>query len=212
YVPRHRRTAALARDLVDLVDAHDAALGLVDVAAGVAVERLDHALDVFTDVARFGQRGRVRDGERDVELLGERLREQRLAAARGTEQEHVALLHFHFAGLALLLLTDAFVVVVHGDAERLLGARLTDAVLVELLGDLFRTRILRTLLRFFLRDDVVAQRNALVADEDARPRDQLADLAPALAAEGAVEVIHHDHSSTTRGRVPAQLSSRGPPN
>src|SRR5262249_20633635 len=46
-VPRDRRTAAFARDLVDLVDADDAALGLLDVAAGVAIERLDHALDVF---------------------------------------------------------------------------------------------------------------------------------------------------------------------
>ena len=111
-VPRHRRAAALARDLVDLVDADDAALGLVDVAAGVAIERLDHALDVFADVAGLGERRGVGDGERHVELLGQRLREQRLAAARGAEQEDVALLHFDLAGLALLLLADALVMVV----------------------------------------------------------------------------------------------------
>ena len=73
--------AALARDLVDLVDADDAARGLLDVAAGGAEQRLDDALDVLADVAGLGQRGGVRDRERHVELLGERLGEQGLARA-----------------------------------------------------------------------------------------------------------------------------------
>ena len=47
-------------------------------------------------------------------------------------------------------------------------SRLADAVTIELFGDFFGTRILGALLRLLLGDDVVAQRNALVADEHAR--------------------------------------------
>ena len=125
-VARHRRPAALAGDLVDLVDADDAAAGLLDVAAGVAVERLDDALDVLADVAGLGQRRGVGDRERDVELLGQRLRQQRLAAAGRAEQQDVALLDLDVARLAVL--SDALVVVVDGDRQRLLGAVLADDV------------------------------------------------------------------------------------
>ena len=76
------RPAALARDLVDLVDADDAAAGLLGVVAGVAVQRLDDAVDVLADVAGLGQRGRVRHRERHVQLLGQRLGQQGLARSR----------------------------------------------------------------------------------------------------------------------------------
>src|SRR4029078_7286752 len=61
HIAGGRRRAALARDLVDLVDADDAARGLLDVAAGGAEQRLDHALDLLPDVAGLGQRVRLRD-------------------------------------------------------------------------------------------------------------------------------------------------------
>ena len=110
HVAGDRRSAALARDLVDLVDADDAAAGLLGVVAGVAVQRLDDAVDVFADVAGLGQRGRVRHRERHVQLLGQRLHEQRLPAAGRSEQQDVALLNLDLARLAVL--ADALVVVV----------------------------------------------------------------------------------------------------
>ena len=58
-VTAHRRTPALARELVDLVDTDDPDRGAIDVPVCCAVERLDDALDVFADVPRFGQGGRV---------------------------------------------------------------------------------------------------------------------------------------------------------
>src|SRR5262249_37962563 len=187
-VARRRRHAALARDLVDLVDADDAARGALDVAAGVAVERLDHRLHVLADVAGLGQRGRVGDGEGDVELAGERLREERLAAAGRSEEHDVALLDLDLGGLAAH--PDALVVVVDGDGERLLRARLSDDVAIELGDDFLRCGVLRTLGGLFLGEDVVAQPDALVADEDPRPGDELAHLASTLAAERAVEIVH----------------------
>ena len=90
-VAGRRGRAALARDLVDLVDADDAARGLLDVTAGCAEQRLDDALDVFADVTGLGQSRRIRDRKWNIELLGERLREQRLARAGRPDQEDVAL-------------------------------------------------------------------------------------------------------------------------
>src|SRR5690606_28312489 len=86
---------------------------------------------------------------------------------------------------------DALVVVVHGHGQRLLGAGLADHVLVEDLEDLARlgqraARALRLLLEL-LADDVVAQLDALIADEHARARDQLADFVLALPAERAIQ-------------------------
>src|SRR6185312_1959409 len=178
-VARRRRRAALARDLVDLVDADDAARGLLDVAAGRSEQRLDHALDVFADVAGFGQRGRVRDRERDIELLGERLGEQRLARAGRPDEQDVALLQLDVGLLAAE--ADALVVVVDGDGQGALGVLLTDDVAIELLDDGARRGILGALGRLFLGQDVVAQRDALIADEDPRTRDELANLSPLLS-------------------------------
>ena len=88
---------------------------------------------------------------------------------------------------------DALVVVVDGYRERLLGLVLTDDVAVEEVIDLARLRQLveaeLTGLGELFLDDLVTQVDALVADVDARARDQLLDLLLALPAEGALEQV-----------------------
>ncbi len=91
HVARDRGVVALAADLVDLVDVDDAALSPLDVVVGVLQELDDDVLDVLADVPGLGQGGRVRDRERHLEDLGQRLREQRLPAAGRPEQQDVAL-------------------------------------------------------------------------------------------------------------------------
>ena len=85
------RVVGLAGDLVDLVDVDDAGLGPGDVAGGLDQPQQD-VLDVLADVAGLGQRGGVGDREGHVEQLGQRLRQQRLAAAGRADQQDVALL------------------------------------------------------------------------------------------------------------------------
>ena len=80
-----RRVLALAGDLVDLVDVDDPGLGLLHVVVGGLDQLEEDVLDVLADVAGLGERGGVGDGERDVEHAGERLGEQRLAAAGGAD-------------------------------------------------------------------------------------------------------------------------------
>src|SRR5262249_53763353 len=119
YVARDRRVVRLPRDLVDLVDVDDPGLGLLDVEVRGLDQLEEDGLDVLADVAGLGERGRVRDRERDVEDARKRLREQRLAATGGAEQEDVRLLELDV--VVLLSHLDALVVVVDGDRERPLG-------------------------------------------------------------------------------------------
>ena len=83
--------------------------------------------------------------------------------------------------------------VVDRDGEDLLGRLLADDEVVEELEDLPRLGQLvedqLTGLGELLLDDLVAQVDALVADVDARARDQLLDLLLGLPAERALEEL-----------------------
>jgi hypothetical protein len=84
-------------------------------------------------------------------------------------------------------------VVVDGNRESPLGALLADHVLVEDVVDLPGLREVLELERrwggeLFI-DDLVAEVDALVTDVDARPGDQLLDLALRFAAEAAEELL-----------------------
>jgi hypothetical protein len=84
-------------------------------------------------------------------------------------------------------------VVVDGNRERLLGALLADDVLVQDLLDLVGlgelvASALGAVLEL-LADDVVAELDAFVADEDGGAGDQLADFVLALSAKGALEKL-----------------------
>jgi len=70
---------------------------------------------------------------------------------------------------------------------------LTDHVIVEDLADFLRRR--DAVARFHrgfvpLTDDVDAELDAFVADENRRPRDQLASLVLAFAAKRAIQRAH----------------------
>ena len=62
-----------------------------DIAGGLDQAEQD-VLDVLADVAGLGQRGGVGDREGHVEQLGQRLGQQRLAAAGRADEQDVALL------------------------------------------------------------------------------------------------------------------------
>ena len=192
HVARDRRVVGLAGDLVDLVDVDDPGLGLLDVVVGGLDELEQDVLDVLADVAGLGQRRGVGDRERDVEDAGERLGEQRLAAAGRAEQQDVGLLQLDVAVFGLHHL-HALVVVVDRYGQRALGLLLTDDVLVEHVVDLARLGqrldVERRRSGELLVDDLVTEIDALVADVDPGTGDQLLDLALGLAAEGAEKLF-----------------------
>ena len=135
-VARDRRVVGLPRDLVDLVDVDDPALRPGHVEVGGLDQAEEDVLDVLADVAGLGEARGVRDAERDVQDPGERLREEGLARARGSDEQDVRLLELDVVDLVAGV--HPLVVVVDGDGEDLLRALLADHVLVERILDLPR--------------------------------------------------------------------------
>ena len=65
-VTRNRRVFILATDLINFVDVDDALLRAFDVAVRGLQKFENDVLDIFTDIARFGQRRRIYDSERNA--------------------------------------------------------------------------------------------------------------------------------------------------
>ena len=87
--------------------------------------------------------------------------------------------------------------VVNRHRQRLLRLLLTDHVLVEDVLDLLRRRYLGYSLRYLsllvLRQNLIAERNALVADVDRRAGNELPDRVLGLSAERAAKVFFLGH-------------------
>ena len=184
-----RRVVRLARNLVDLVDVDDAALGPLDVVVRGLEQLQNDVLDVFTDITGFGQGRGVGHGEGHVDDARQRLGQQRLARAGRPDQHDVGLGQFDV--VVLRRVVQALVVVVDRDREHLLGVRLADDIVVQDLPDLLRRRhaVLGLGERDFVlfADDIHAELDAFIADEHGRSGDELAHLVLALPAERAVE-------------------------
>eukprot|EP00043_Microstomoeca_roanoka_P023460 m.258495 g.258495 ORF g.258495 m.258495 type:complete len:252 (-) comp30949_c0_seq1:771-1526(-) len=194
HVAGDRGIVRLARDLVDLIDIDDAALRALDVVFRGLQQLQDDVLDILAHVAGFGQRGRIGHGERHIQNARQRLRQQRLAAAGRTDQQDVGLRQFDFAGLAgFARIAKTLVVVVDCDREHALGTLLSDHVIVQHRADIGRgrhaVRGLEPGALGFLADDIHAQFDAFIADEDGRTGDQFSDLVLALAAKGTIQRI-----------------------
>ena len=83
--------------------------------------------------------------------------------------------------------------IVHGDRQHALGLRLADDIIIQHFADFARRRNAFLALHergfVLLADNVHAELDAFIADENSRARDELADLVLALAAERAVERV-----------------------
>ncbi len=185
HIADDRRVFRLAADLVDFVDIDDAALGALDIVVGRLQELQDNVLDILADIAGLGQSCRIRHREGHIENSCECLREQRLSRTGRPDQQDVRLRQLDVIVLALVF--EAFVVIVNRDREHLLGVVLADHIVVENLAEFLRCRdaVARLLQRGLglLVDDVLAQLDALVADEHTRSGNELAHLVLVFAAE-----------------------------
>lgn len=191
YVTRDGRVVGLARDLVDFIDVDDGALRLLDLVVAVLQQLLDDVFDVFAHVAGFGQRGGVGHDEGHVQHARQRLGQQGLARAGRADQHDVALGELDLVALDLAV-ADPLVVVVDRHRQHALGQRLPDHVLIQEGLDFSRSGQFGTNRRArgclgFLADDVVAQVDALIADEYRRTCDQLADFVLAFIAKRAMQ-------------------------
>ena len=100
----------------------------------------EDVLHVLAHIARLGERGGVRDGERHLERARERLGQKRLAGAGGAEEHDVALGQLHVPLFGIRAQADALVVVVHGHRKGALGLFLAHHVLGKVRVQLVRGR------------------------------------------------------------------------
>ena len=188
-----RRVVRLPRNLVDLVDVDDAALGLVHVVVAVLQQLLDDVLDVLADITRLGEGGGVGDDEGHVQQPRQRLREQGLARPGRPDQQDVRLRQLDLVVLGQVL--EPFVMIIHRHRQDSLRHLLADHVFIENVADLLRRGqvglggLAPLVGAGFLADDVVAQLDAFVADEHRGPGDKLPHLMLALAAEGTIQEL-----------------------
>ena len=189
-VARNGHVLALSRDFVDFVDVDYTDLRFFDVAVRRLNEFEQDILDVFADIARFGERGCVGNRKGHVEYLRERLGKQSLTRTRGSEQENVAFLEHH-AVIVASALVYALVMVVDGDGKHLFGTFLSDDVFVEFLLYLLRSverHAERTRGILILCDEVHTLLDALVANGYVIGSDDyLLDFAVGLSAETALQ-------------------------
>ena len=190
-----RHVVGRLADLVDLVDVDDAALGRLEIEVGGVQQLEQDVLDVLADVAGLGQRRGVADGEGDVEDSRQGRASKRLAAAGRADQEDVRLVELDLL-VGLFAVDQPLVMVMQGDGKDLLGPILADHVGVELVLDLPRgrdvgeQRLGHTATTPLLVEDRLAELDAFAADVDISGAfDQRADVAEALAAEGAIGVF-----------------------
>ena len=138
HVARDGKVFSFAGDLVDLVDIDDADLSALDIEIGRGNELQQNILDVFAHVARFGKRGGVGDGKRNLQRARERLREQRFARTRGAQKHDVALSKLDVVVIRLGAEADTLVVVVYGNRKRALGGLLANNMLAQAIEKLMR--------------------------------------------------------------------------
>ena len=188
----------------------------------VEIRRLDQAqqdvLDVLADITGLSERGRIRDGERNLQRTGERLGKQRFAGARRPQQHDVRFRELGIAFLGLLAKADALVMVIHRNGQSPFRSLLPHYMLGQFGIQLMRRRELREhelgarrrgLLHMSLYNPVVtgfahdghlqtqvahhgvsAYGDALIADIDAvRARDHGRNLMRMLTAECAHDVL-----------------------
>lgn len=163
----------------------------LDVVVGRLQQLQDDVFDILADITGLGQRRRIGHGEGNVDDAGERLGKIGLAAAGRADEHDVRLRQLDFAVLGGV--RQALVMVVNGNRQDLLRLPLADNVFVEDLDDVLgRWNAVAGLDHrglVFLTDDVHAQFDAFIADEDGRSGNQFPDFVLALSAERTIKSV-----------------------
>ena len=145
-IARDGEVLGLAGDLVDLIHVDDTDLRAVDIAVCRGDELEQDVLNVLAHITGLGEGRGVGDGEGNLEHAGQRLREQRLAGARGAEEQDVALGKLDIlvdgvgaqGALGGIAHQNATIMVVHSHGHGALGVLLAHDILGQRVVDLVR--------------------------------------------------------------------------
>ena len=152
-VPGNGNVFRLSGDLINFIDINNASLGFFNIVIRVLDQAKQDVFHVFAHIARFGQRGGIRNGKGNLQDLCQRLGQQRFSAAGGSQHQDIGFLQFHvFIFRPRASVIDAFVVIIHRDSQRLFRFFLPDYVFIQNRLDLFRGR---KVLQGFRRRNVI---------------------------------------------------------
>ena len=156
---------------------------------------LDDVFNVFTHIAGLGQGRGIGHHKGHVQGARQGLRQQRLAGARGANQQNIALGQLHIVFFGFFFVAQTLVMVVHGDGQGSLRRLLANHIRVQRrldfgwggqitarLADIFARRE-------FVSDDLVAKIYALITDKDRRTSNEFFDFMLTFTAERAVQSL-----------------------
>src|SRR5262245_41139356 len=188
-VPGNGRVLIFTADLVYFINVNNSVLASLDVAVGTLQQFQNDVLNVLSHITGFCEGCGIDNGKGDTEPLGQCLGQQRLSSARGPNQQNVALVQFDVA--ASLGKLDALVMVIDCYSQFLLCGFLADDILVQVGLDLVRLGQRMTLdvclNNLIVIDNVVANADALITDENGRSCNELSNVVLALVAKGTAQ-------------------------
>ena len=128
HIPGNGGILALAGDFVHFIDVNNAPLGQLHVKIRSLQEAKQNVLHIVAHIAGLGQRGSVCDCKGHVENLGQSLCKEGLAAARGADEQNIALLQIH---IGIVRERNALIVIVDRNGQGDLGLFLTNDIVVH---------------------------------------------------------------------------------
>ena len=128
HITRDGWVVALAGNLVDFVDKHDAMLCGFNIIVGHLQQPAQDAFHVFAHITRFGKHRSVDNGERHLQQFCNGARQQGLACSRGAHHDNVTFFNLHPVIVHGLL--QPFVMVVDRHRQETLGFILPNDVFI----------------------------------------------------------------------------------
>ena len=152
HIPGNGQVFSFAGQLVYLIDIYDARFRFGHVPVRRLQKTLDTALRVGAYVSVFRQRGRIGDGERNLQDVGQRFDQSCFSHTGRPQHQNVALFNGNLLCFILVFrfVVKHFVMVVYRNGKNLFRPLLPYDVPVQVLLDFFRVQPVPVrLLRFF---------------------------------------------------------------
>ena len=183
---------ALAGDFIHLINVDNAGLSTLYIKVSGLKKTKQDIFHIIAHIACFRERGRIGNGERNIQDFGQGLRKEGFAGTCGTNQQNVALLQLHIGVAAKI---NTFVVIVYSDGQRDLCFFLTDDVMIHECFDLHGGRQLihggfaAPAHIDLIPQQIVARVDTIAADIHSWAGNQLRSLILPLPAEAAANLL-----------------------
>ena len=135
HVARDARVIALAGYFIYFINEYDAPLRSSHIEIGYLKQARQDAFHIFAHVSGFGEDGGIHNGERHIQQLGYRARQQGFARTGTSHHNDITLFYLHTRIIFWLL--QSLIMIVDRNRQITFGFVLTDDILVQIFLDVF---------------------------------------------------------------------------